>query len=84
MEAPPCPKRTKHGAATPCSKLAGVIAWPRLLLDRLRAYDAAHSASLHSELLRTVERGYVLTTSYSGMGAAETAAALLQDHSSPA
>ena len=51
--------------------LEGVLDFPRRFLADLARHDLVDNASM------TLQRGVVITTSYSGMGGAETAAAML-------
>ncbi len=71
-----CRKVRRDGPLT----FEGVLRWAADNLEALRAHDLAPAAgiSLESGLLKNMSRGVVLTTSYSGQGTAEFAAAELR------
>ena len=49
------------------------------MFDEMQRYDAAHGTRLCQELASTCERGFCLTTAYSGLGAAEAASREIVD-----
>jgi len=57
--------------------LAGVLQWPAAMLDATKAYDDEHSTALCQEMGRVCAEGFVLTSAYTGLGAAETTCALI-------
>jgi len=57
--------------------LAGVLQWPATLLDATKTVDAEHGTALCQEVGRVCAEGFVLTSAYTGLGAAETTCALI-------
>lgn len=52
-----------------------LLCWPTRVLDDLGLHDAAKGTDLHKRCLEAWAKGVVITSSYSGIGGAETAAA---------
>lgn len=74
-------KRSRPDAVTANLSLAAVVDFPSRYLDKLKEHDIRHGSSLLPQLLRnTCAQEVLVTSSYSGIGGAETAASMLSAH----
>lgn len=72
---------SKRGREDVEGRLRHVLDFPQRYMDSLAAYDSRHGAALCARLQEQLCSGrVVLTTSYSGIGAPETATSMLAGH----